>query len=115
MIICLIVSLTFFEASMDSKNVMAKVNSRCDFYIIIVKIVGTYIWLFLGYPQYQWLLIVILLIMSYTAFNNFRTHWPYNNNTMNKFFCLTTGIFLWINFCLLVAKLLENTDFTGAL
>jgi lipopolysaccharide export LptBFGC system permease protein LptF len=34
---------------------------------------------------------------------------------MNIFFCALTGLFLWANLVLFLAKMLENTDFSGAL
>jgi hypothetical protein len=34
---------------------------------------------------------------------------------MNKFFSVLNGIFFWANLVLFIAKILENTDFTGAL
>lgn len=115
MIICLIVALTYFDASSSSKEYSARVNARADLYVVCMKIAGTYIFLLIGAPEYQWLLIFILLVLSYQAFANFRYSLPYYRDRMNKFFSTTTGIFLWINFCLLVAKILENTEFSGAL
>lgn len=57
----------------------------------------------------------MLLILSFAAYSNFRYHWPYYNDKMNKFFCALTGIFLWSNLVLFIAKILENTEFSGAL
>ena len=34
---------------------------------------------------------------------------------MNVFFCALTALFLWGNLVLILAKLLENTRFSGAL
>jgi hypothetical protein len=49
------------------------------------------------------------------AYSNFRNNWPYFNDKMTKFYCVLTGIFLWANFNLLIAKILESTEFSGAL
>jgi hypothetical protein len=34
---------------------------------------------------------------------------------LNIFFCALTGLFLWGNLVLFLAKLLESTEFSGAL
>lgn len=75
----------------------------------------TYLYVFFGYEQYQWVLIVILNVMAFIGYINYRYSWPYYNDTMNKFFCALTGNFMWANFCLLIAKCLEETEFDGAL
>ena len=74
-----------------------------------------YIFAFLPYVAYHWFIIVVLLIVSFVAFFNYRNNWPYYSDKMNKFFCILTGLFLWANLVLFLAKVLENTDFSGAL
>ena len=115
MIICIIVSLTYFDSQSASHDITSRVNSRADVFLISLKIILTYMWVFLGTPPYHWLLIVVLLILSFTAYSNFRNDWPYFNDKMNKFFCVLTGIFLWANFCVFISKVLENTQFSGSL
>lgn len=114
-IISMIVALTYFESKSSSHDISARVNSRSDVFIILMKISLIYIFAFLLDKSYQWLIIVVLMILSSTAFLNFRNHWPYYSDKMNKFFCIITGIFLWGNFVLLIAKILEYTEFSGAL
>lgn len=55
------------------------------------------------------------MIISVIAYTNFRNNWPYFNDKMTIFYNVLTGIFVWANFSLLIAKILENTDFSGAL
>ena len=114
-IISLIVSLTYFESKSASHDISARVNSRADVFIIFLKIVLIYIFAFIPYVTYHWFIIVVLIIVSFVAFYNFRNNWPYYSDKMNKFFCILTGIFLWANVVLFLAKVLENTDFSGAL
>jgi len=114
-IISLVVALTYFESKSASHDISARVNSRADVFIILMKIILIYIFAFLPYPEYHWFIIAVLLIVSFTAYFNYRNNWPYYSDRMNKFFCALTGIFLWANVILFIAKLLENTDFSGAL
>jgi drug/metabolite transporter (DMT)-like permease len=72
-------------------------------------------YVFLGKEKYQWILIAMLLILSFSAYSNFRNHWPYYNDKMNKFFCCLTGVLLWCSVVLFIAKILENTEFSGAI
>ena len=55
------------------------------------------------------------LILSFTAFYNFRSQWPYYNDNMNKYLCVLTGIFAWGNICVFIAKVLETAEFSGSL
>lgn len=114
-IISLIVSLTYFESKNSSHDTSARVNSRADVFIVFMKIVCIYIFAFIPYEEYHWLVIAVLLILSFTAFFNYRNSWPYYNDKMTKFLCVLTGIFAWGNVCLLIAKILEYTEFSGAL
>jgi len=114
-IISLVVALTYFESKSASHDISARVNSRADVFIILMKIILIYIFAFLPYPEYHWFIIAVLLIVSFTAYFNYRNNWPYYSDRMNKFFCALTGIFLWANVIHFIAKPLENTDFSGAL
>jgi hypothetical protein len=55
------------------------------------------------------------LIVSFASYFNFRNNWPYYSDRMNKFFCVLNGVFVWGNVTLFLAKILETTDFSGAL
>jgi hypothetical protein len=114
-IISLIVSLTYFESKSASHDISARVNSRADVVIIIMKIILIYMFAFLANKDYHWFIIVVLLIVSFTSYFNYRNSWPYYNDKMNKFFCVITGVFVWANVVLFIAKILEDTEFSGAL
>lgn len=115
MIISLIVSLTYFESKGASHDISARVNSRADTFIIFLKIVLIYLYAFLVSTSYHWLIIAALLILSITNYFNFRTSWPYYSDHMNKFFCVLSGIFVYGNLCLFIAKIFESAKFSGAL
>ena len=57
----------------------------------------------------------MLNLIAFIGYVNYRYNWPYYNDKMNKFFSVLTGVFMWANFVLLIAKILENTEFNGAL
>ncbi len=114
-IISIVVALTYFDSQSTSHDISARVNSRADVFFIGMKIILIYVYAFLGKEQYQWLIIALLLILSYIGYYNYSYKWPYFNDKMNKYFSVLNGIFLWSNFVLFIAKLLEDTDFTGAL
>jgi hypothetical protein len=114
-IICLVVILTYFDSQSTSHDIAARVNSRSEVFVIFMKIVLIYFFVFLANPEYQWFIIALLNILSVIAYSNFRNNWPYFNDKMTKFYCVLTGIFLWANFNLLIAKILESTEFSGAL
>lgn len=110
-----VISLTYFESRSTSNDLAAKVTSRADVFIVIMKTILLYFFAFLAKEQYHWFIIAVLIIVSYIAYFNYRTNWPYFNDRMNIFFCALTAIFLWGNIVLFLAKLLESTDFSGAL
>lgn len=109
------VTLTYFESRSTSNDLAAKVTSRADVFIVAMKILLIYIFAFLSAPTYQWFIIVVLIILSYIAYHTYRVNLPYFNDRMNVFFCALTGIFFWANLVLFLAKVLEFTNFSGAL
>jgi len=114
-IISLVVSMTYFESRSTSNDLAAKVSARADVFIVVMKTILLYIFAFLVRQQYHWFIIAVLIILSFIAYYNYRINWPYFNDKMNVFFCALTAIFLWANLVLVLAKLLENTEFSGAL
>ena len=109
------VSLTYFESRSTSNDLAAKVTSRADVFIVAMKTILLYLFAFLANQEYHWFIIAVLIIVSFIAYFNYRTNWPYFNDKMNVFFCALTTLFLWANVVLFLAKLLQNTDFSGAL
>jgi len=114
-LIAFVVSLTYYESRSTSNDLAAKVTSRADVFIVIMKTILLYIFAFLASRTYHWFIIALLIILSTIAYYNYRTNWPYFNDKLNIFFCALTGLFLWGNLVLFLAKLLESTDFSGAL
>jgi hypothetical protein len=114
-LIAFVVSLTYYESRSTSNDLAAKVTSRADVFIVIMKTILLYIFAFLASRTYHWFIIALLIIVSSIAYYNYRTNWPYFNDKMNVFFCALTALFLWGNLVLILAKLLENTNFSGAL
>ena len=110
-----VVSLTYFESRSTSNDLAAKVTSRADVFIVAMKTILLYLFAFLANQEYHWFIIAVLIIVSFIAYFNYRTNWPYFNDKMNVFFCALTALFLWANVVLFLAKLLQNTDFSGAL
>ena len=109
------VSLTYFESRSTSNDLAAKVTSRADVFIVAMKTILLYLFAFLANQEYHWFIIAVLIIVSFIAYFNYRTNLPYFNDKMNFFFCALTALFLWANVVLFLAKLLQNTDFSGAL
>lgn len=114
-LIALVVSLTYFESRSTSNDLAAKVTSRADVFIVVMKTILLYVFSFLVRKQFHWFVICLLIVLSTIAYFNYRSNWPYFNDKMNIFFCGLTGLFLWGNLVLLLAKLLETTRFSGAL
>ena len=44
--ICLVVSLTFFDSNSNSHDISARINSRADVYVVVMKIILTYVFQF---------------------------------------------------------------------
>ena len=100
------VSLTYYESRSTSNDLAAKVTARADVFIVIMKTILLYVFSFLTKPTYHWFIIAVLIIVSFIAYYNYRMDWPYFNDKMNIFFCALTGLFLWGNLVLFLAKLL---------
>jgi len=105
-VIAHVVSLTYFESRSTSNDLAAKVTSRADVFIVIMKTILLYLFAFLAKERFHWFIIAVLIIVSFIAYYNYRTNWPYFNDRMNVFFCALTGLFLWANIVLILAKLL---------
>lgn len=65
---CLIVSLTFFKSRSTSNDASARINSRTDTFILFEKIILNYVYAYLSKEQYHWFLIVLLIVLSGTAY-----------------------------------------------
>jgi len=113
--ISVVVALTFFDNQSTSNDISAKVNSRADVFFISMKIILIYTYAFFSNEDYQWVIIILLLILSYIGYYNYAYNWPYYNDKMNKYFAVLNGVFFWNNLSLFIAKIFENTDFNGAL
>lgn len=111
--ICIIVTLTYFDNSIVSQDLGSKVNSRAESFVIILKIILNYLYTFFAQEQYQWLLLAVLLVLSFVSFRNYRYEWPFFNDGVTKFYCCLTGVFVWGNVNLLINKILENTNYSG--
>lgn len=114
-LISFVVALTYFESRCTSSDLAAKVTSKAEVFIVVMKTILLYIFAFLAKETYHWFVIAVLIIVSSIAYFNYRQNWPYFNDRMNVFFCGLTAVFLWANLVLFLAKLLESTDFSGAL
>jgi len=114
-LISLVVSLTYFESRSTSNDLAAKVTSRADVFIVVMKTILLYIFAFLARDSYHWFIIALLVVVSAIAYFNYHTNLPYYNDRMNTFFLALTALFLWGNLVLILAKLLEHTNFSGAL
>ena len=114
-VISMVVSLTYFESRSTSNDLAAKVTARADIFVVVMKTILLYVYAFLAAPVYHWFVIAVLVIVSFVAYYSYRVNWPYFNDRMNVFFCGLTGLFLWANLVLVLAKLLQFTDFSGAL
>lgn len=113
--ISLIVSLTYFDSQSTSHNISARVNSRSEVFYIIVKIILIYVYAFVEYGEQQWLIIILMVILSFIGLYNYLYKWPYYNEKMNMYLVVLNGLFFWSNFSLFAAKVFEDTDFSGAL
>ena len=114
-IICLVAAIALFETKESPNDVCAKVTSRPDFTVLIVKIVILYQYGFFYQPENHWFLIISTFLMSLIMYKGFRDNWPYYSDFMNRLMSLVTGLFLWGNFVLIVVKLLEKSEFDGGI
>ena len=108
-IICLIAALALFETKESPNDVCAKVTSRPDFAVLVVKLVLLYQFSFLYQPENHWLVISTTFIMSLIIYKGYRDNWPYYSDYMNRLMSLVTGLFLWGNFVLIIVKILDGT------
>lgn len=114
-IICLIAAIALYESQESPNDISAKVSSRADFTVLIVKIVILYQYSFFYQRENHWFVITTTFIMSFIMYQGFRNNWPYYSDYMNKLQMVCTGIFVWGNTVLIIVKLLENTEFDGGL
>ena len=113
MVICLIVSYSFYDMSFLSKDMKALVNNKGESFLLVLKIILNYLYTFFGKKEYHWILITFLMVLSYMSFQNFRQNFAYFNDNTSKFYSCLTGIWLWGNFNVIIVKILENSDYTG--
>ncbi len=106
-IICLIAALALFETKESPNDVCAKVSSRPDFVVLVVKLLILYMFSFFYQQQYHWFVISATFIMSLIIYKGYRDNWPYYSDYMNRLMSLVTGLFVWGNFVLIIVKLLS--------
>jgi len=113
--ISIVVALTYFECAGTSNDPSARVNSRTEVFEMVSKIIFNYLFTFFGKPQYQWVLIAVLLTFSTITYYKYRYNWPYYSPTISMVVNILSGLFVWTNLVLLIAKVLEDSEFKGAL
>ena len=101
-IICLVAAIALFETKQSPNDICAKVTSRPDFAVLIVKIVMLYEYAFFYEDKYHWFVILTTLMMAIIMYKAYRDNWPYYSDYMNRLMSLVTGIFVWGNFVLVI-------------
>ncbi|MDR3582384.1 MAG: hypothetical protein P4L67_03890 [Candidatus Pacebacteria bacterium] len=114
-IICTIVSMTFFESKDEPTDPSAKINARAEVAMNLYKIIAIIVTTFFIQDQYQWFVTVVLtagaLIATQIAFNER----PYYNEVMNLVVDMTNYVYLWSCFLLCLAMLLADKEFSSAM
>lgn len=113
-IICAIVAYAFFEPRMNSGDRTAREDSTGEVAFIINKVACQVMFSFLGSGD-SWILIIVTFVLSLWLWKVYNIDDPYYDNEVGNFYNIITTYYLWTNFCLLISKLLEQTDFNGGL
>jgi len=113
-VVCTVVSLTYYESKDDPDDPGAKVDNRCEVVNNTAKIVGVIVTTFFITEQYQWMVAIVLVIFSYIVFIKCHVERSYYNETMNRVTDTINGIYLWSCVLLILALLLKDTEYTGS-
>ena len=112
-VICTIVSMTYYESKDDPNDPGAKVHNRGEVFNNTTKIVGVIVTTFFILEQYQWMVTIVLSIMAVIVFIKLYKERAYYNETMNRVADVINGLYLWSCVLLILCMLMVDTEFTG--
>lgn len=111
LIICLIVSLVFFENSQISDKHDAKINSRIDFAILLIKVLKSILFSFLT-KKALWFLIICLCVLSTCQIILLYRTRPYYNKIIQIYVSCLNSIYCWSTYVLLFQKVLDSMGYS---
>lgn len=113
----LFVSLDLFSNSNSRTQEIIKTSSLSDVKFFFGKTIIVLIYTFLNTTteNEHWIVIAVTLFISAFVFADYCYRRPYVNETMMKYYFAMTSLYCWSNVCLGIGKLLEKSQFDGAL
>lgn len=113
-VICMIVSLTYYESKDDPNDPGAKVNNRCEVVNNTTKIIGVIVTTFFIQESHQWMIAIVLTLTSFIVFIKCHLERPYYNELINRISDINNGTYLWSCGLLILAMLLADTEYTAS-
>lgn len=88
-------------------------NSRSDLILIISKLIATIIFSFYQDAQYDWFLIVVIILLSSMQFFKHFLDKPNYNKSLQLYLSVLNGIYFWTCFVILIAYVFADYKFKG--
>ena len=114
-LICLVVTYTFFQPKSKTSDPSARSDSKCEIFIITFKTVLTLLYSFFADSAYRWMLVILLCAGATYLFYIISHERPYYNEKISKFLNCVHGAYMYASYITLVIMLLESTNFTAGL
>jgi glucose uptake protein GlcU len=83
-IICIVVSITYYESKTSHNNHSARIHSRADVFLLISKIISILLFAFFNQDNLQWILVFAIFILSAFMYLNYYLYKPYYNQSVQN-------------------------------
>lgn len=104
-----------YESKIFSTSITSKINASFDKYILLTKVVLSFVFSFFGIKKYDWILITFICFFAFLLFYLYFVYYTYSDKTLHMVYSLFVVLFAWTSVVLLLGKLLEFTSFDGCL
>lgn len=110
-----VVAINFFESRNIHDDPEARVNSRPNFLLLLYEILFLTSLSILNPHHYEYYYCFILFVGPLLVFTSFRDNAVYYDDRIGKLWLIVEAIHTWAGACLILAKVLEKTEFEGSI
>ncbi|CAD8209105.1 unnamed protein product [Paramecium pentaurelia] len=112
-ILCLHFSLLYFEPRYQPLEASSKLSGRANAVFLIYQLIMVICYTFMNGRNYDYLMILIMLIGSFIIFWKIHIEQPFNNLYIQKAWSMLVALNLWGVILICFAKFLEGVLFIG--
>ncbi|CAD8203560.1 unnamed protein product [Paramecium pentaurelia] len=112
-ILCIIFSLLYYESRYQPHEASSKLTGRANAVFLTYELIMVICYTFMNGKNYDYLMILIMMVGSFTIFWKIHVEAPFNNMYVQKAWSMLVAMNMWGATLLCFAKFLEGVLFFG--